>query len=796
MLHLKRLFTLIVILSSTGTAIAQSMAYSSQSEPVVGFSRALDISAETIFIGEPENIHQPGVVYIYNRNENDWSESTRVSASDGFIGDEFGRSISADDNTVLIGSPAQLNGTGAAYLFDRASDGSWSESAKLTLSETEEEIGFGAVVALHGRYAFVSAPNAEDGLGAIYLFERGNNGSWELSTTVQNPDENRGSAFGSTLAVDGSRLAVGAPQLESGAVYIFNQNDGEWELEATLDENQISDNARYGSSIALNGTELLVGAPNEATGTGAVLTYRFDEESGSWSSESRLQAFDGNLRQLFGSTIAFSGNEVWAGAPNAEGNRGKLYTFTRSMDSSIWSESEKLPRPEVSAGDRYAGTLAIDGDVAVVGLIGAYYGSGAAAVLERNEDDSWEYTSTILGEGINLLEPITGSRVNCTDGYADIFDCEKMDLISFLPVRMVSDDRGVRLNDIWGWTDPETGDEYAIIGRNEGTSFVDLSDPYNPVYLGNLPMPEGSRSAVWRDMKVYKNHVFIVADAAGPHGVQIMDLTKLRDYDGTPKIFEVDAHYRNINSAHNIVLNEDSGHAFVVGASAGGTTCGGGLHMINIEEPTEPEFVGCFADPSTGRSGTGYSHDAQCVIYDGPQEEFAGREICIGANETAISLADVTDKENPVALSTASYPDYGYIHQGWLSDDHRYFFQNDELDELQGTVDQTRTIIWDLADLRDPQFVQGYLLDSPASDHNLYIRGDMMYQSNYTSGLRVIDITDPENPTEHGYFDTHPFGEVTAGFSGTWSNYPFFESGNIIVNSSREGFFILRHSEE
>ena len=368
-------------------------------------------------------------------------------------------------------------------------------------------------------------------------------------------------------------------------------------------------------------------------------------------------------------------------------------------------------------------------------------------------------------------------------------------MISFLPISALGGDRGVQLNDMWGWTDEDTGKNYALVGRNNGTSFVDVTDPLNPVYIGDLPMTEGSRANVWRDMKVYSDHVFVVADNAGAHGVQVMDLTRLREFDGEPIIFDEDAIYRNVNSVHNIVINEQTGFAFAVGSSGGGETCGGGLHMINIQEPTNPTFAGCFADPSTGRSGTGYSHDAQCVIYEGPDEEHQGQEVCFGSNETAISIADVTDKENPIALSTGSYPDHAYVHQGWLTEDQRYFFQNDELDEISGNVEQTRTLIWDVSDLDDPLFVDEFFVPNPSSDHNLYIEGNTMYQSNYASGLQVIDITNPEAPQRVGYFDTHPFVEDAPGFPGTWSNFPYFDD-IVLMTSSNEGLFILDANRE
>ena len=226
-------------------------------------------------------------------------------------------------------------------------------------------------------------------------------------------------------------------------------------------------------------------------------------------------------------------------------------------------------------------------------------------------------------------------------------------------------------------------------------------------------------------MKVYADHVFIVADMAADHGMQVFDLTRLREFSSEMLTFEMDAHYDRINSVHNIVINEETGFAYAVGSSGGGDSCGGGLHMVNIQEPKNPVFAGCFADPSTGRSGTGYSHDAQCVIYDGPDREHAGKEICFGSNETALSIADVTDKDNPIALAMGEYPNVAYTHQGWLTEDQAYFYMNDELDEVRGLTQGTRTLIWDVSDLDEPIMVKEHISENTASDHNLYIVGNL-----------------------------------------------------------------------
>jgi choice-of-anchor B domain-containing protein len=391
-----------------------------------------------------------------------------------------------------------------------------------------------------------------------------------------------------------------------------------------------------------------------------------------------------------------------------------------------------------------------------------------------------------------VTEAVIGDSVPCTGGEADGYECSNVDLLAFLPISAISSPGTYsELNDIWGWTDPQTGREYAIVGRTDGVSFVDISDPVNPRYVGDLPRTPGSQASTWRDMKVYRDHVYVVADNAARHGMQVFDLTELRDVQGEPETFSATALYTDINSAHNIVINEETGFAYTVGNSGGGETCGGGLHMINIQDPANPAFAGCFADRSTGIRRTGYTHDAQCVVYRGPDQEHTGKEICLGSNETALSIADVTDKENPVALSSASYPSVSYTHQGWLSEDQRYFYVNDEGDELERFVPYTRTLIWDVSDLDDPQMVKEYMFGVQSTDHNLYIRGNYMYQANYSSGLRVHDISDPENPVETGYFDTTP-GLTRPGYDGAWSTYPYFESGNVIVSSSGEGLFILR----
>jgi choice-of-anchor B domain-containing protein len=515
---------------------------------------------------------------------------------------------------------------------------------------------------------------------------------------------------------------------------------------------------------------------------------------GGWEASTVLGAFERMPGTRFGTSLLVADGALWVGAPGAE-QIGRVYRI-RIDEAGRFGDVDKLTGLDSDVGDGFGSTITVTGDLAVVGATGDDFGLGAAVVLERT-GGSWRPAAKLLGPDPASLSPITGGEVRCSDGQADQFTCNQVDILSFLPVTGIGGGRGAQTNDVWGWTDPESGREIAIVGRTDGTGFVDVTDPSRPVYLGNLPKTEGSRGNAWRDIKVYENHAFIVADGAGDHGMQVFDLTRLRNVRTPPVTFDADAHYEGIASAHNIVINEGTGFAYAVGANGGGETCGGGYHMIDIRTPKQPTFVGCFADTTTGRASTGYSHDAMCVIYDGPDRQYAEREICFGSNETKLSVADLTDKANPIRISSAEYPNVGYAHQAWITEDHKYLFMNDEGDESNSVqagqpMRGTRTLVWDIQDLDDPIMVKEHFGEAFTIDHNLYIKGNLMYQSNYVSGLRILDVSDPLNPREVGFLDTVPWSEEI-GFNGSWSNYPFFASGTLVVTSGAEGVFFLKY---
>ena len=764
---------------------------------MAGFGGAVAVGDGEVFVGEAGNVMRPGLVYVYRRAGTRWSEAVQIKSSTATYGDGFGSALAVDGSTLAVAAAKQ----NAVFVFTKGAGGAWAQSVRLadaggTLPGSGPFAAAPLTVALSGDVLLVGSPGAGDGAGLVNVYRRSGE-TWQKSGSIAADSVASGDLFGMSVWFDGSRAFVGSPGKgeRAGLVHQFALRNGAWTAAGTLTGPGIEANGGFGASIAMNGDQLLVGAPGFDGSTGTVFAFRWNEQGNQWAPTGRFLPYDG-ARASFGSAIAATDNALWISAPGGGGRRGgfgggaAIYVFDRDGNSITGSR-----RLSMEGGGRGGfSTIAAAAGVAVAGAPSVDGGLGAAVIYDVN---GMQLAASRVESKMEALDPIVGRKTDCTSGKISVFDCGDVDLMGFLPNPAIGAGRGVRLNDIWGWTDEQTGKEYALVGRSDGTAFVDISDPSNPVWVGQMLRTQDSPNSTWRDIKTYKNHAYVVSDAAGDHGVQVVDLTRLREFKGTPLTLEPVTTYHGIHSAHNIVINEESGFAYSVGSSSGGETCGGGLHMIDIRNAEKPEFAGCFADPQTGRSGTGYSHDAQCVTYHGPDADYRDHEICMGSNETMLSIADVTDKKNPKAVSRIAYPNVGYSHQGWFTEDQRYFLMDDELDEINqnnaGTPFKgTRTLVWDVSDLDDPQLVKEFFGTVPSSDHNLYVKGNLVYQSNYNGGLRVLDITNPVNPVEVGYFDTVPWSANSPGFDGSWSNFPYFKSGVVVVTSGREGLFIVK----
>jgi choice-of-anchor B domain-containing protein len=390
-----------------------------------------------------------------------------------------------------------------------------------------------------------------------------------------------------------------------------------------------------------------------------------------------------------------------------------------------------------------------------------------AFTLSACDDDPYTYPGDDVNAEVTAV-PVAGA--DCINNSANGYPCLHIDMLSGL-------DFSVGASDIWGWLDSVNGDEYAILGLTTGTAFIRITDPSVPEFIGFLRT--ATAQSAWRDIKVINDHALIVSEAAN-HGLQIIDLTVLAGLTEKTQL-SADVHYTRFGEAHNVAVNEDTNFAYIVGSD----TCAGGLHMVDVSDPQAPAFAGCF-------DGDGYTHDVQCVVYAGPDAAYSGREICFAANEDTLTIVDVTDKATPQLVAVQTYAGAAYTHQGWLSEDHAYFFLGDEKDEQFGNHN-TRTYIWDVTDLTQPQQTFSFTAATRATDHNLYVLDDHIYQANYLAGLRILRSGNLAlgELAEVAYFDTAP-GIDALDYYGVWSVFPYFSSGAVVTANTNGEFFVLR----
>jgi len=351
---------------------------------------------------------------------------------------------------------------------------------------------------------------------------------------------------------------------------------------------------------------------------------------------------------------------------------------------------------------------------------------------------------------------------------------------------------------IFGWTNPTNGHEYAIVGLEDGTAFVEVTNPEVPFYLGFLEGHDGKNSTS-RAINTFGNYAYIVANAED-HGMQIFDLTQLSTlsnndghfifnetsyfgihFDGT-KVIDNDLSIfpstqdSNEGFAKNIVINEESSFAYLIGSN----NCNGGLYMLNLTSPLDPVAVGCFSEFESIR-------DAQCVIYDGVDTDYLNSEICFITYSTGLGIVDVTEKDNPTVISILEESDFMNINQGRLTKDKRFFIVGD------GDDGDIHIHICDVSNLDFIAIRDTVDSNVKAMHGNVFVKGDFLFQAAYRGGLRILNLSNISNSQlpEIGSFDTTP-SLSGDGYEGVNNVYPFFASGTIIISSTNEGIFIVR----
>jgi choice-of-anchor B domain-containing protein len=367
-----------------------------------------------------------------------------------------------------------------------------------------------------------------------------------------------------------------------------------------------------------------------------------------------------------------------------------------------------------------------------------------------------------------------------------------------------ADTGNVALASAWGWTDPQTNKEYALVARRSDLAIVDISDPDVPVLVGNVQRTAGTNPTTWRDVRVIGDWAYIGVDAAN-HGIQAFDLRRVRGVSA-PTLFTADATYMGVSNSHSLGVNLDTSTPFLFAAGANtindipeAPDTVGGLQILNVSNPLAISTAASWQSDN-------YIHETVIFSYNGPDTEHVGKQLAFNSNATAstnsFSILDATNMASLVRISQATYPQTGYNHQGYLTEDHRFLLMNDELDETNLGLTQTRTHVFDVTDLDNPVYKGFAEWGNGSIDHNFYIAGDFIYQANYTRGIRIhkigdLDSADPEDWIDFdiAWLDTYPANDGQS-FNGAWQVYPYFASGNIIVSDINGGLFIVNHVPE
>ncbi|HEY2568164.1 MAG TPA: hypothetical protein VGI25_02465, partial [Candidatus Udaeobacter sp.] len=368
------------------------------------FGSAAALNGPTALIGADGENNFQGAAYLFTSSNGSWSEGQKLTASDGMAGDEFGYRVALADDTLLVSAfTATVGGNtsqGAAYVFTE-SNGTWSESQKLTADDGGLFDNFGASVALDGSTLVVGANGATVGTnaaqGAVYVFTE-SNGTWNQTQKLTADDGAAFDNFGLSVALKGSTILVGSPQATiganaaQGAIYVFTESNGTWNQTQKLTANDGAHNDSFGESVALDGSTALIGAYN-ATINGHSFqgaAYIFTESNSTWSQGQKLTASDGMTNANFGNAVALKAGSALIGADGSTvgGNtyQGKVYLFTESGTN--WNQSDTFIASDGAVDDYFGAALAWDGAIALIStphpVINGNAWQGAAYFYEQS----------------------------------------------------------------------------------------------------------------------------------------------------------------------------------------------------------------------------------------------------------------------------------------------------------------------------------------------------------------------------------------------------------------------------
>ena len=309
---------------------------------------------------------------------------------------------------------------------------------------------------------------------------------------------------------------------------------------------------------------------------------------------------------------------------------------------------------------------------------------------------------------------------------------QRLDVVGTVSLpAIVTDSLETGGSDVWGYVGND-GAEYAIMGDIEGVSIVAV--PSMEV-VARIPGPTEDARWYWRDIKTYGSFAYVTTEAYGPNeGLQIIDLRGLPHH--AEEVAVVRGPDDGLVSSHNLSIDTVTGHAYVL--SSGGSP----IYVLDLADPVAPEVVGTIEVDDVHDV---YARGDTVYVAEGRSPTF--------------SIWDLSDKAAPALMSRVTVPNAGYVHNIWPTDDGRFVMTTEE------TADKT-VKVWDVSDLDNPTLVGEWLGVSRIA-HNVLVRGDYAFLSHYTSGVYVLDITDPANPVEVARHDTYARNDDVA-MDGNW----------------------------
>ncbi len=401
----------------------QQKLIASDNAPGDRFGWSVAISGETLVVGASSddigaNMNQ-GSAYVFVRTGAAWSEQQKLSASDGAADDNFGNAVAISGETLVIGANGTDAGTngnqGSAYVFVRTG-AAWSEQQKLSAVDGAAGDLFGGSVAISGETLVIAAQSDDTGAnqnqGSAYVFVR-TGSSWTQQQKLTAADGAAGDQFGSSVAISGETLVVGAfgsrigPNILAGSAYVFVHTGAVWSQQQKLIASDAIDFDRFGTSVAISGETIVVGTPERFDFAYRGSAYVFVRTGASWSQQQKLAALDGAPDDMFGGDVAISGETIVIGARfddiGANRNQGSAYVFVRT--GTAWSQQQKLTAANGTGEDYFGNAVAISGETIVVGsyndrVSGSSYSQGSAYVFACGGAQHWvEQAKTIATDG-------------------------------------------------------------------------------------------------------------------------------------------------------------------------------------------------------------------------------------------------------------------------------------------------------------------------------------------------------------------------------------------------------------